>query len=80
VDGAGELSFEATECFAACLAFGLFAFEVGAGGRVDAIETVEGCRERHGGWMLAPWAIRCETAKWRRSWNLNDTPAVFSAG
>jgi hypothetical protein len=29
------LSFEAAECFAATFAFGLFAFEVGAAGRVD---------------------------------------------
>ena len=36
VDGAGELSFEAAEGFAAALALALFAFEVGACGRVDA--------------------------------------------
>ena len=35
-DDAGELAFEAAECFAAALALGLFAFEVGARGRVDA--------------------------------------------
>jgi hypothetical protein len=35
-DGAGEESFEAADRFAACLAFGLFAFEVGAGGGVVA--------------------------------------------
>ena len=36
VDGAGEESFEAADRFAARLAFGLFAFEVGAGGGVVA--------------------------------------------
>jgi hypothetical protein len=36
VDGAGELSFEAADGFAACLSFALFAFEVGACGWVDA--------------------------------------------
>ena len=36
VDGAGEVSFEAAEGFAAALPFGLFAFHVGACGRVDA--------------------------------------------
>src|SRR6478609_5829829 len=35
-DGAGEESFEAADRFAACLSFGLFAFEVGAGGGVVA--------------------------------------------
>ena len=36
VDGAGELAFEAAEGFAAGLALGLFAFEVGLRGWVDA--------------------------------------------
>ena len=49
VDGAGELSFEAAEGFAVALAFGLFAFEVGAGGWVDAAlgdgDAVEGAVE-----------------------------------
>ena len=36
VDGAGEGSFEAADCLAAAFAFDLFAFEVVAGGRVDA--------------------------------------------
>jgi hypothetical protein len=36
VDGAGELSFEAADRFAAALAFALLAFEVGASGRADA--------------------------------------------
>ena len=35
-DGAGEESFEAADRFAFALAFGLFAFEVGAGGGVVA--------------------------------------------
>ncbi len=35
-DGAGEQSLEAADRFAARLAFGLFAFEVGAGGGVVA--------------------------------------------
>jgi hypothetical protein len=35
-DDAGELAFEAADRFAAALAFGLFAFEVGARGRMDA--------------------------------------------
>ena len=35
-DGAGELSFEAADRFAFALAFGLFAFEVGACWWVDA--------------------------------------------
>src|SRR5206468_9310657 len=35
-DDAGELAFEAAECFAAALDLGLFAFEVGARGRVDS--------------------------------------------
>src|SRR5581483_3629766 len=49
VDGAGELSFEAAECFAACLALGLFAFQVGACGWVPAAlgngDAVEGAVE-----------------------------------
>jgi len=49
VDDAGELSFEAADCFAACFAFGLFAFEVGACGWVDAAlgdgDAVEGAVE-----------------------------------
>jgi hypothetical protein len=36
VDGACELSFQAADCFASALPFGLFAFEVGTRGRVDA--------------------------------------------
>ena len=47
VDGAGEGSFEAADCLAAAFAFGLFAFEVVAGGRVDArlgdCDPVERC-------------------------------------
>ena len=35
-DDADEESFEAAECFAAALAFGFLAFEVGAGAGVDA--------------------------------------------
>jgi hypothetical protein len=35
-DGAGEESFEAADRFAFAFAFGLFAFEVGAGGGVVA--------------------------------------------
>src|SRR5688500_16891510 len=35
-DDAGELALQAADGFAAALAFGLFAFEVGAGGWVDA--------------------------------------------
>jgi hypothetical protein len=34
-DDAGEGSFEATDCLAAAFAFGLFAFEVGACGRME---------------------------------------------
>ena len=36
VDGAGELAFEAAECFAAALALGLFALEVSLGWWMDA--------------------------------------------
>jgi hypothetical protein len=36
VEGSGEQSFEAADRFASALAFGLFAFEIGAGGGVVA--------------------------------------------
>src|SRR6266542_7361 len=36
VDGSCELSFEAANRLASALAFGLFAFEIGPRGRVDA--------------------------------------------
>ena len=36
VEDAGELAFEATDRFAAALAFGLFALEVSARGRMNA--------------------------------------------
>jgi hypothetical protein len=49
VDGACELSFEAAECFAAALSFGVFAGEVGARRWVDAClgdrDSVEGAVE-----------------------------------
>ena len=49
MDGSGELSFEAADGFASCLAFGLFAFQVGACGWVDAAlgdgDAVEGAVE-----------------------------------
>jgi hypothetical protein len=49
VDGSGELSFEAADGLASALSFGLFAVEVGAGGRVDAglgdRDSVEGAVE-----------------------------------
>ena len=35
-DAAGEVSFEAAECFASCLAFGLFSVDVVACGLVAA--------------------------------------------
>ena len=45
-DGAGEESFEAADRFAACFAFGLFAFEVSAGfwvvARLGDRDSVEG--------------------------------------
>jgi len=49
VDRSSELSFQAAEGFAAALALGLFAFEIGACGRVDAAlgdgDPVEGAVE-----------------------------------
>ena len=49
VDGSGELSFEAADRFAAALAFGLLAFQIGPCGWVDAAlgdrDAVEGAVE-----------------------------------
>ena len=80
VDGAGELSFEAADGFASALAFGLFALEVGACGRVarGAWVIAMRCRAQLS-WRLPPRSRRCRrclpelassgaTPAWRASW------------